>query len=182
MCGHSMGGLVSLDLGIKRPELIDDVILLAPALKFADPMSALTPVLSKVFKYWDSPNAYADDFCKEQNNRNYPFFATESFASLFHAAGDVEKRLKKFNLPLFIVQSKNDTVVSPRVGRIIPQKIKSTDKKVVWFKKSGHEMLLDLEADKVLETIDSHIAEVTGLEKSRKASAKTEKKKASAKK
>jgi len=162
--GLSMGGLVSIDLGINHPEKINDVVLIAPALKFADPMSPMTPVLSKMFKYWDSPDSYNDETCKLLNNRNYPFFATESFLSLYEASKEVEKRLKKFDRPLFLLQSEKDTVVSPKAARVIMRKVSSPQKKVVWFKESGHEMLLDLEADRAAETIVNHIEDVTGLD------------------
>ncbi len=156
-----MGGLCALDLGIKHPEIVSNVVLIAAALKFADPMSPLTPLLAKVFKYWESPNSYNDEFLKEQRNRNYPFFATESFASLLEASKEVEKRLSQFDRPVLILQSKKDTVVSPEAAKTIYRRISSKDKEIVWFKDTNHEMCLDLEADAVLETIDKYIGKVT---------------------
>jgi carboxylesterase len=159
--GLSMGGLVALDLGINHPELVKNVVLIAAALKFADPMSALTPVLAKIIKYWESPNSYNDPNLAEERNTNYPVFATEAFSSLLQASKDVEKRLGKFDRPVLILQSKKDGVVDPKAAKIIYGKIKSKEKKIAWFKESGHEMLLDLEADAALRTIDEYIAKVT---------------------
>jgi carboxylesterase len=159
--GLSMGGLCALDLGIKHPDIVSNVVLVAAALKFTDPMSPLTPLLAKVFKYWESPNSYNDEHLKEQRNRNYPFFATESFASLLEASKEVEKRLSKFDRPVLILQSKKDTVVSPEAARTIYRKISSKDKEIVWFNETNHEMCLDLEADAVLKTIDKYIGKVT---------------------
>src|SRR5262249_44766729 len=41
--GLSMGGLVALELGLKHPDKIAGVVTVGAALKFADPLSALTP-------------------------------------------------------------------------------------------------------------------------------------------
>lgn len=186
--GLSMGGLVTLDLCARRPDLVDNIILVAPAIKFADPLSALSPMLAKMFKFWDSPNAYNDDSCKAKNNRNYPFFATESFASLYNASKNVEKRLGEVSKPVFMVQSKLDEVVSPKAARLIMRKVSSVDKKVVWFEETNHEMLLDLEAEKVVDTLSEHIENVTGLkmgdgaDKIKKTAPAKEAKKAAARK
>ncbi|HPI77973.1 MAG TPA: alpha/beta fold hydrolase [bacterium] len=160
--GLSMGGLVSIELGINHPDKVSNVVLIAAALKFADPMSVLSPALAKVFKFWDSPNSYNDEYMKEKNNRNYSFFATDSFASLLEASKEVEKRLPLFDRPVLILQSKKDTVVDPKAAKVIYSKIKSKDKKIAWFNESGHEMCLDLEADAVLKTIDDYISKVVG--------------------
>lgn len=162
VCGLSMGGLMALKLGMAYPDKVSNVVLIAAALRFADPMSAFTPMLSKVFKYWDSPNAYNDPALAEERNKNYPVFATASFGSLFNEAKAVEKELKKFDRPVLIIESKKDQVVDPKAAQVIYDKIstKKSDKKIVWFKKSGHEMCLDLEAEAVLDTIGSYIKDV----------------------
>lgn len=159
--GLSMGGLVAIDLGINHPKHVNNVVLVAAALKFADPLSAMTPILSKIFKYWESPNSYTDQTLKEERDKNYPVFATGSFASLYDTSKEIEKRLYKFDRPVLILQSKNDTVVDPKAAKIIHNKIASKDKQIKWFKTSGHEMLLDLEADAALEAIDEYVAKVT---------------------
>ncbi len=160
VCGLSMGGLVSIDLGINHSEIVSNVILIAAALKFADPLSVLTPILAKVVKYWKSPNSYNNGELAKKNNKNYPFFATDSFASLYKRAKDIKKRLKSFDRAVLILQSKGDKVISPKSAEIIYKEIRSTDKKIKWFQKSGHEMLLDLEADAVLKVIDEYIGSI----------------------
>ncbi|MFH1539590.1 MAG: alpha/beta hydrolase, partial [bacterium] len=72
------------------------------------------------------------------------------------------KRLPEFDRPVLILHSKKDTVIAPRAAEKIYRKIKTPrkDKTLKWFKKSGHEMCLDMEADAVLETIDQYIKSV----------------------
>ena len=159
VCGLSMGGLVALDLGMKHPELVSNVVLIAPALKFADPLSSLSPVLSKIFTFWDSPESFHDDALAREFNKNYPVFATDAFSSLYDYAKDIEKNLKNFDRPVLIVHSRKDQVISPKAAETIFNKISTPKnaKNIAWFKKSGHEMCLDLEAEAVLETIATYI-------------------------
>ncbi|MEW6203610.1 MAG: alpha/beta fold hydrolase [bacterium] len=161
VCGLSMGGLVALELGMNHKEEISNVVLIAPALKFADRLTTLTPLLSKMFKFWESPDSYNDAELEKERNRNYRIFATGSFASLYKYARKIEKRLDEFDRPVLILHSKKDKVIAPRAARIIYSKIAtpSAQKKIVWFKRSGHEMCLDLEAEAVLRTIGDHIAQ-----------------------
>ncbi len=162
--GLSMGGLVTINLGINHPDIISDTILIAPCLKFADPLSGFTPVLCKVFKYWESPNSFVDMDLKEKLNKNYPVFATESFASLFDWSKETVAKLKDFDRPTIILQSKKDTIVAPKAANIFFKTISTpaVSKKIVWFKKSGHEMCLDLEAKDVLEVIARQINKIVG--------------------
>lgn len=167
VAGLSMGGLVSLELGMNHPDKISNVVLAAAALKFADPLSALTPILSKVFKFWDSPNAYNDPQLAEERNRNYRVFSTEAFGSLFEYSKQIEKRLPEFDRPVLILQSRKDTVVAPRAATRINSRISTPrkDKKLKWFSKSGHEMMLDMEAEAVLKVIGDYVEGIVGKSK-----------------
>lgn len=151
--GHSMGGLVSLDLAAHYQDRVQGVVVAAPALKFADPASGLTPVLAKVVGFWPSPNAYEDKELKARNNKNYERFATDAFLSLYRYAGQVTNVLSFVKAPTVILQSKKDTVVAPKAADVAYEKISSKDKRVVWFEKSGHEMFLDLEADAIVSEV-----------------------------
>jgi carboxylesterase len=150
--GLSMGGLVSLNLGIKHPSKIAGVITVAAALKFADPLSGLTPILSKAVKYWPSPNAF-QDMKLAKKSTNYEKFATDAFCSLYSYAKTTEKKLGKLKTPIRILQSKKDQIVSPVSANIIYENVGSPLREIVWFNKSGHEMMQDLESKKVFEAI-----------------------------
>jgi len=147
--GLSMGGLVALELARRNPDKVAGVVTLAAALRFADPLAGLSEVLAKVVPYWPSPNAYRDAELAKTNNENYPRFATDAFASLYRLAGEVEERLGDVKAPLLVVHSRRDQVVHPKAAEVIHAKAGSTEKELVWFNRSGHEMLLDLEADDV---------------------------------
>ncbi|MBF0118377.1 MAG: alpha/beta hydrolase [Desulfobacterales bacterium] len=163
VCALSMGGLVGINLAINHPDKISNVVLVAACLKFVDPLTNFSPILSKLFKFWDSPNSYNDLELKKERNKNYPIFATDAFASLFSYSKDTEKILKKFNVPVLILQAKKDQIVAPKSAEIIYKKISTPkdSKEIIWFENSGHEMGLDNESDKVNKTIADYIKKVT---------------------
>ncbi len=155
--GFSMGGLLALDLGIEFEKVVKGLVLVAPALKFVSPLVHLTPFLEKLFPFWDSPTAFN---CSQlaSENRNYPRFATDSFQSLLQYSNDIQTRLGQFSHPLLLLHSKKDKVISPDSARIILEGVNSTEKEVVWFDHSGHEMMQDCESDMVFKTIDGFIS------------------------
>jgi len=153
--GLSMGGLLALELAARYREEVVGVVAVAPALKFQDPLAVLTPVLSKVVKFWKSPNAYNDQELRKKENRNYPKFATDAFASLYRYASQVQNLLSFVKADILILHSKKDQIIAPKSAQIIYEKVSSKNKELKWFEKSGHEMLLDLERDDVIKaTVD----------------------------
>ncbi|MBN2056858.1 alpha/beta fold hydrolase [bacterium] len=154
--GLSMGGLVALELGMKHPETTAAVVTVAAALRFKNPLSGLTPLLSKVVTFWPSPESFNDKSLKK-HSRNYRKFPTKAFASLLEYAGHIEADLPTLKTPLLILQSRKDQVVAPISAQVIHDSVASTVKQLVWFEKSGHEMMQDLEAGRVFETIEAYI-------------------------
>ena len=156
--GLSMGGLVALDLGMRHPKLIAGVVTLAAALRFKDPLSALTKPLSKVVKFWPSPDAFVDPECAKANE-NYPKFATDAFASLYDYAREIERRLPTFEVPILVLQSKKDQVVAPVAANVIYERVCSAHRDIRWFHRSGHELGQDLEAEAAFDAVDEYIGQ-----------------------
>jgi len=151
--GLSMGGLVALELAAKHRDKVCGVVSVAAALKFADPLAPLTPLMAKFVRFWPSPNAYADKSLKETENKNYPKFSTRAFASLLDYSRNIPDILSFIKAPILVLQSKKDKVVAPRSAKVIYEKVSSRDRSLIWFEKSGHEMLLDCEREAVVDKI-----------------------------
>jgi carboxylesterase len=158
--GLSMGGLVALELAARHRDKVVGVATVAAALKFADPMAFMTPALARIVKFWPSPDAYHDAECRKRENRNYPKFATAAFASLYEYAHKVTNLLSFVKAPIVIIESRKDQVVNPVAATIIHKKVSSKDKNLVWFEKSGHEMLLDMEAPAVIQTVMTFVRRI----------------------
>jgi carboxylesterase len=155
--GLSMGGLVGLDLAMRHPDKIAGLVTVAAALKFKDPLSALTSVLAKVVRYWPSPESFNDPALATRCT-NYPMFATDAFGSLFDYAHAIAERLPEVHVPICILQSKKDQIVAPESANIIYEKVSSPVREIVWFERSGHEMMQDMEAADVFREIMAFVS------------------------
>jgi carboxylesterase len=150
--GLSMGGLVALELAVRHPDKIAGVVSVATALKFQDPMARFARKLSAVVKYWDSPNSFNGESLKAAS-KNYEKFPLETFASLYDYSRETVDRLGEVHVPIRILQSKKDHVVAPVSANIIHAGVSSPNRELLWYNKSGHEMMMDLEKEQVFEDI-----------------------------
>jgi carboxylesterase len=64
------------------------------------------------------------------------------------------------HVPIRILQSKADQIVAPESANIIYEKVSSPHREIVWFEKSGHEMMQDLEAEAVFGEIMAFVREL----------------------
>jgi carboxylesterase len=156
--GLSMGGLVALDLAARYRRETAGVATVGAAMKFKDPLAGLTGVISRVVPSWPSPESYVDQDRKKMRNRNYPRFPTDAFGSLFEYTGVVKNRLSFVSAPIRVLAARKDQIVAASAAETIYAKVSSKDKALVWFEHSGHEMMLDLEAEKVRLDLKGFIA------------------------
>lgn len=147
--GHSMGGVVALDLAIQFPDRIRVVIGAAPALEFCNPLSPFAGVLAWLIPTFPSPNAFVDQELRRKLNTNYLRFPSATFAELFRYAREVKRRLPQLTVPVHLMHSLNDTVVPPSASRRVLEHASSSRKSVTWYSRCGHEMFLDIESDAV---------------------------------
>jgi carboxylesterase len=151
--GLSMGGLVALRLAMEHGEHVSGLILLAPALRFADPLVPLTPLIKIFFRYWDSQNSFRDMELAKQCT-NYPKFPTAAFGQLLDFGHEIERRLGEVKVPVTTLFSRQDQIIHPIAMKLLEDKLGSRDKQFVYFEKSGHEMLQDCEAQAVTAAIE----------------------------
>ena len=150
--GLSMGGLLALELGMKHADKIAGVVTVAASLKLADPLAGLSPIISRFVRYWPSPDPYNDKELAKKST-NYKKFATDSFSSLYAYSKLIADRLPELHVPIRIIQTKGDKIVDPESANIIYEKVSSQIREIIWFNKSGHEMMRDMEAQEVFEQI-----------------------------
>ena len=83
----------------------------------------------------------------------YSEFATDAFASLYAYTKIIRKRLPELHRPIRILQSKADKIISPVAANTIYEEVNSAIREIVWFQKSGHELMMDMESEQVFEAI-----------------------------
>lgn len=155
--GLSMGGLVALNVALARPQAVAGLVLAATFLRCADPLAHLTPLIKLFFPYWDSPPSFADP-TRAQACTNYKRFPTDTFSRVLNFASETERRLGEVKVPVLILHARKDTVAHPIVPKVLEDKLGSPEKRTVWFERSGHEMMQDLEAEEVFRVIGEYLA------------------------
>ncbi len=152
--GLSVGGVLTLDLALRQAASIDSLTVLAPALRYVNPIARFAPLVARVMKTAknDPALAFADGSLVARAG-NYTTFPSATFVSIERAGRRVEATLPYITAPILIVGARSDRVVHPQVAQIVHDRVGSADKQLVWFERSGHELLLDCEADAVADRV-----------------------------
>jgi carboxylesterase len=150
--GLSMGGLVAINLGIRRPGIVAGVATMAAALRFRDPLAPLAPLLATVFRDWPAPESFNDPRLRA-DCANYPRFTTDAFVSLLRFSRETEARLPQLRAPICVLHSKADRIIDPVSANLIYRDVSSTHREIHWFRRSGHEMGQDMEREAVFDRV-----------------------------
>ena len=152
--GLSVGGLLALNLAVDRPADVESLAVLAPALRYVHPLAGFSTLLARVIKTWagDPASGFADTSLAGRSG-NYASFPTATFVSIYRAGRQLEARLPQISAPLLVIGARHDKTVQPRCSQIVYERASSAQKELVWFERSGHELLLDCEADAVADRV-----------------------------
>jgi carboxylesterase len=158
--GHSMGGMITLNLAVDYEEKIDSIIVAGGTTELVSPLGPgrplhfLVPIIVKLFRKWDMPLEYADSELA-QHDPAYKWAPTEAFVELFDFMKVTEQSLPEVKVPTLIMHSKNDSANSPKGVNILYRNISTPEdqKQIVWFEKTEHEMFLDCEREETVRTI-----------------------------
>jgi carboxylesterase len=169
--GHSMGGLVTLNLAAEHAYPIDSIVVAATALRLTTPFAQgrplhfLAPLVARVMKKQNLAPVYADPELA-QYDTNYPWVPTDAAISLFKFGKATHPRLPEIDLPALIIQSRNDSTVLPETADIIYNGISTPaeQKRVVWFEKTEHEMFRDCEREAAIQAVADYVQERIALE------------------
>jgi carboxylesterase len=155
--GLSMGALVALHLALERPERLRAVVAVAPALRQAHPLAPLVPFVAPFRRFLTVPARGYSEATRAQLAQGYSRLPTSAFLSLVAYARWLEPRLAAVRTPTLIVQSRVDRVIRPDSATRIHARLGCADKQLCWFERSGHEMLVDCEADTVLDAVEAFV-------------------------
>jgi carboxylesterase len=159
--GHSMGALLALELAALRPREPVALALLAPAVAVCNPLDPLTPLLARLRRTW--PFQTQDCFSSPEyaaRCANYPWFDTAAYVTFRAARRRVLADLPRVVAPMLVVQSRIDRVVPARAAEQVLAGAASPRKEIAWFERSGHEMILDCEAEAVCRRVAEFLSSV----------------------
>jgi carboxylesterase len=152
--GLSVGGVLALDLALRQAAAVDSLVVLAPALRYVNPLARFAPLVARLMKTAKNDPALAfSDSSLKASAGNYTTFPSQTFVSIERAGRRVEAGLLRITNPVLIVGARRDRVVRPEIAQIVHDRIGSNEKALVWFERSGHELLLDCEADAVADRV-----------------------------
>ncbi len=154
--GLSMGGLVALLLGTEQPDRLTGIVSVAAAMRLCDPLAPLSPYIGWLFPRFPSPQPPRGE---NYISTNYPWFPGTAGSELFKFGQLVEARLGRVQTPILVLGSERDTVVKPEAARIIYERVRSAEKQLQMFDRTGHEMMQGSEKDAVFAAIMGFIAQ-----------------------
>jgi carboxylesterase len=160
--GLSMGGVVTLNLARHHKERLVAQVLIAPALRFKDPLVNLTPLLTLLTEKWPKETSIKDPELAKKDT-NYKFFPPKTFNSLLRYNSYTEQHLNQVTVPTLLIYAKQDQVVHPVVAKILTENLASTDIQVKRLENCGHEILLDTEAETAVGCIRDYLVKHCGV-------------------
>jgi carboxylesterase len=155
--GLSMGGLVALHLAVERPDRLCGVVAVAPALRQAHPLAPLVPFVAPFRRYLTVPARGYSDATRARLAEGYSRLPTTTFLSLVAYGRWLLPRLGRIHVPVLLLHSHADRVIRPDSATRIYERLTGAPKELCWFHRSGHEMLVDCEADAVLDAVEAFV-------------------------
>ncbi|MFO7626502.1 MAG: alpha/beta fold hydrolase [Candidatus Fermentibacteraceae bacterium] len=163
--GHSMGGLLALNLAADNPGKVRSIVLAGAAIHLASPFTPghflgfLQHVLGRVFKSWDMTPFYTDKKMLA-SDRNYRRAPMSSINTMIELVSITKKRLFMVTSPTLILQGRRDRRVSFKSAEMIRKGISTPEnlKSVVMFSETDHEMFRDCERGQVITGVLEHLA------------------------
>jgi len=145
---HSLGGAVAISYLLDKPEAVDAVVLIAPAIEVSNERS---PVLSTrvwhEFGQWALPltsttNSPFENDAHDPAERDYPgrmIFTPKSIADqTFQLIDNNHGRAHEFKTPLLMVLSKDDKVINWKAAEQFYRNAAATKKQNYFTEDAGH--------------------------------------------
>lgn len=152
VAGHSMGGLLSLLLAAEKP--IDRLALLAAPMFICEErgIKYLPSRETCRGKYFPKARRKLPNVPKAVNKtyRKMPLSSVHELVEIIELA---KGSLSSVKCPVFIAHSHGDHTASPDSVGYLYEHLASEEKEVLWLEDSGHLLPLDVDREKVFESV-----------------------------
>jgi alpha-beta hydrolase superfamily lysophospholipase len=169
--GHSMGGTISLDYALHYPELLQGLILSAPALGHIGVPAwklAVGQILSQVWPRFklkvgiDRSLSSRDltvlaDYAADPLRHEYG--TARLSAEFFKTVDWINQNIDQLKIPLLLLQGDADSITSPQSSQSLFRRLQSVDKTYRHYPHSYHDLYADLNYMEVISDIASWMAQ-----------------------
>ena len=153
--GLSMGGLLTMKLAAEMP--ISKAAILAAPIFVADRRTRFLPIAKYFLK--SVPKGRRNYDVEDKYKITYSRMPLKALASMFDLLKQCKKEiLPQIKIPCLIIQSTAEHTVQPRSAQYIYDHLGSSQKKLVWYKHSGHILTLDCEREAIFKQISKFFA------------------------
>lgn len=142
VCGLSMGGLLTLYLASRHPEL-PGIVTYAAALEVSDWRQHFIPFFKALFKTVSKNEEHWADPTAEQLLWSYDVWHVGGVTQLMKLRDEVAASLSRITCPALITYSTSDATVTPEAAQKILDNIGSQDKEAICLVECGHVMTVD---------------------------------------
>ena len=153
--GLSMGGLLTMKLAAEMP--ISKAVILAAPIFVVDKRVKFIPILKHFIK--SIPKGKRVYNVDEKYKITYSRMPLKALASMFELLKQCkEKVLPQIKIPCLVIQSTAEHTVQPKSAQYIYEHLGSKQKKLLWYKHSGHILTLDCEREAIFKQISKFFA------------------------
>lgn len=163
LIGESSGGTIVARLSAHYPDKVAGLVTVGGAFLF--PLDKVMRTLLPIYKYVQPTQPkvrVADVFDRTalQKRVAYREVPMHAFHRLLNYTRLAVKDLSKVVAPILIMHARQDHTVSPRSVHLLKDRVSSNYKKVIWYTKSYHNLLIDIEKQKVFKDINKFVRRV----------------------
>jgi len=156
LVGESSGGTIALRLAAKHPDKVAAVVSVGGALVF--PLDKVMRTVLPIYKHVSplQKKVRVADVCDRRALRErvaYRFIPMHMFHRLLKYSQHAIAELPQIKAPLLILHARQDHSVSPRSAEMMRARVNSGYKKIIWYPRSYHNLLIDLEKQRVFTDI-----------------------------
>ncbi|MCF2137957.1 MAG: alpha/beta fold hydrolase [Candidatus Thorarchaeota archaeon] len=136
VAGLSLGGLVTLDLAYRQPQL-EGIVLLSPAIKVGGFLGKLVPLIRRFHPYRTIDTSYLTELY-DLPRRRYEREPLIAIQRLIAYAKRMQEKLPEIKTPTLIIQSGADKTVNPEGAKLIYDRIGIEDKELHYIEGAEH--------------------------------------------
>ncbi|MFX1284950.1 MAG: alpha/beta hydrolase [Promethearchaeota archaeon] len=165
--GLSMGGLLTLHVGITQPDITAIAPICGPVF-LKKRMLVLLPIVKRFMTYFpiiekvdaQDPAVKADPIFQE-NMKRYDKTVVSTVIDLLSLMKEAKENLDQIKQPIMIVQAKKDKTVHPSNATYILDHVntESSKKQILWLENSGHVATLDYDRNLLFSKVSQFFKE-----------------------